>query len=383
MIKLNLPSVMNRSVDPANRIYVLILLGWVAMFALACSGNTPKPAETLIFYRTTDGQVRSINPRTKEQEVILTSRKGDSIRYATLSPDLKFIIYGRHTNQGEAVWLSNINGANPIRVNSPYTITGAGWLAQDRIILYGANGFYKRADEGEIKLYDPYTKQIRSLQSSQNLFTCGENTPTTTFGYLSIANEFGSALGHLEVKDKELGFVPDVWLNLSQIPDLRGGFCQSWTQHLEKIIFTGSLDGRLADLYLATERGQRITRLTDFSRNYNQSWVGPFTISPDGNWALSIVHLAESKRRDHPTGSFLVLVDTRTGDLTDLGKFNSEGNIAWSPEGRFAAVGLSAKDPVTDPEKWDLYILDIATKKLEQITFDGKASTVIDWVQVP
>lgn len=359
------------------------ILVFLAIFVMGCYASLP-PAK--IWYITKSGDVATIEPSTGAKQTIIDNAAESWIRYAKLSADGQHLVYGKISADGEALWLSASDGANQIQVTRVFSITSPTWLSDDQFLWYGADGRYTTAAEGEIALYDVQTRQTQQLQKAGKLTSCNDAALSGGTAWIPLADKSGSSLGRIVIEDNTIKVEPVIPLNMASVPNLKGGDCQSWTAEGKEIVFTGSEGYTLFDtqivenLYLATEQGQLITRLTDFGQEYSQAGISNFEISPDGRWILFLAGLAQPKEPTIQTGVFLGLYDTAARGLTWLGQWRGQGKIVWSPDNRSAAIVLLPGDkmPYVN-EQWDVYVVDVEAKMLRNLTMDGEAGEVFGW----
>lgn len=358
-------------------------LVFIAIFVMGCSASLP-PAK--IWYITKSGDVATIEPSTGTKQTVVDNAPESWIRYAKLSPDRQHLLYGKISGDGEALWLSASDGANQIQVTRVFSITSPTWLSDDQFLWYGADGRYTTSTEGEIALYDVQTRQMQHLQKAGKLTSCNDAALSGGSAWMPLADQSGSSLGRIGIEDNTIRVEPVITLNLASVPNLKGGDCQSWTAEGKEIVFTGSEGYTLFDtqivenLYLATEQGQIITRLTDFGQEYSQAGISNFEISPDGRWILFLAGLAQPKESTLQTGVFLGLYDTAGRELTWLGQWHVQGKIVWSPDNRSAAIVLlpGNKLPYVN-EQWDVYVVDVEPKTMRKLTMDSEALEVFGW----
>ncbi len=357
----------------SRRVYWLLLL---PLLIFACSARKNPPA---IWYVSNASGIETLNPTTLEQRTLVRAEPGTRIDTAELSPNGTYLAYRNYQPGGNAIWLANADGANPIRVTRIFSSTGFAWITDHSLVVMGINDTHLDPATGEVGLYDLVTKETQPLTLQDDPFYCDSGTYDSGMVRVPIANRDFAALGHLELDGSVLRAVPDIRLNFSQPLGAGIGCHQSWTANGAQIVFDPSKgDLKVMDLFVATQQGQTITRLTDWGKDYKQALLGPFAISPNGQWIVLNIHLAprQTDSQNHSEVG-LLSADGKTLQLFD--GFRTEYSLVWSPDSRAVAMSLSRTDTGMSNMLTEIYVLDPESRQLKPLTSDGAFKKVFAW----
>jgi len=186
------------------------------------------------------------------------------------------------------------------------------------------------------------------------------------------------------LRDTTLKSIVDYTISVAHFPDVVFPCCFSWSRDGTKVVFQArdNLQRNISDLYFASNKGQSVTRLTDFGKNYKYVTIKSHAISPDGQWVVLVAQLGLPNLRDEPYRRDLVLVSTVSGAIEFLGKqdfycpADCPLSLVWSPDSRFVATTWAPTGIITEQE---VFAIDIQTKEIKQLTFDGGFKQVFDW----
>ena len=196
---------------------------------------------------------------------------------------------------------------------------------------------------------------------------------------LPLADSVG--LGYLKVEGNSLLQVPEMIFNLSEFPKFSGPRWPTQTGDGKKITFQGSFgfQPNVDEIFLATDNGQSVTRVTKLGDNYSGVTIFSSAISPNGKWVLFNANLYYPHPLDRPAGVYVGLVDVGSKTVELLGNLQGPGNtpIAWSSDSRFAVTSLFPAGSNKGPGQ--LHLIDTETKSIKQITFDSGMKEVIGW----
>ncbi len=184
------------------------LLGWgicVCLLTLA-SARASDTAGSQIWFVNNFSEIRTINPTTLEQRVIIPQKGDTFIELPGLSPDGRRIAYvGPGDGDGSAIWLGDSDGSNDRRISESFAGVSYLWLNDNSLVMMGTNVSYQRPDEGQIALYDLSTQTMRPLVIPEFLSLCG--SPKRPNRVTSWSERY-PALGRLELRDGALVEIP-------------------------------------------------------------------------------------------------------------------------------------------------------------------------------
>ncbi|MBI5030529.1 MAG: hypothetical protein HZB51_08375 [Chloroflexi bacterium] len=160
----------------------------------------------------------------------------------------------------------------------------------------------------------------------------------------------------------------------------KGLGCPGWTpdgQHLVMPVRTNLFN---AELYFISDRGRSVKQITHFDGLYRST---PFpyrvSLSPNSQWAIGWTILNSPLKANLPEGPQLLLISTDGQIVKYLGDFGGTVIFPWSPDSRFVAASLIGPDSDPQTRAREINIIDVQTKEIKQITFDGSTKDVFDW----
>jgi TolB protein len=140
----------------------------------------------------------------------------------------------------------------------------------------------------------------------------------------------------------------------------------AWAPDGSKIAFSSSRTGD-PEIYVADQSGGNLKRLT----NYKMPDVSP-TWNPKTGAQISWV----SGRTGLPQIYIMESDGTNVQRMTDQGYAVSP---AWSPNGQFLTFSWVRHYGPGAPGAWDIYLMDIASKQIVQLTHDGGRNDFPSW----
>lgn len=364
----------------------------------------PKHQQPEIWYVKNFDKVRALNPVTHQQRVLPLGQLHEFASDPGFSPDGRWLAFkkAREDEEGQiidAIWMAEVSAFTPFKITIDfYGGVDYFWLDHYHLAIIGINDRWQRPDQGDWFLYHIPTQQLRQVQPPGNLaITCRQNrasiyanrlpiisSPPTlppTFWELQdgVIRLVGGdtdvvALGHLEVKGDALQLVTNV-----PIPPGDVG-CDSWTPDGERAAISRRTAYHAYDIFLVTDQGRQRRPLTEFWRTYEGgASIGTLSISPDGRWIIFQAHLYQPRFSELVAGNnLLMLLNADDGRLEFLGEHKLYGNFVWSPNSRQVAASLSPRG--ADPDKGgEVHLIDVATRQVTQLTFDGGFKEVFDW----
>jgi len=140
----------------------------------------------------------------------------------------------------------------------------------------------------------------------------------------------------------------------------------AWSPDGSKLAFSSSRSGD-PDIYIVDQSGTNLKRLT----NYKLPDVSP-AWNPKTGAQIAWV----SGRTDLPQ------IYTMESDGTNVQRMTDQGyavSPSWSPNGQFLAFSWIRHYGPGAPGAWDIYIMDIASKQIVQLTHDGGRNDFPSW----
>lgn len=321
--------------------------------------------------KTYDGaEISATNPTTGISRTVVRPPQKVAIAKASLSPDQKYLAY----SIGE-VWLTNIAGSTIQRIGEPYNVVDFFWLNERNLVLIGTDDphNYIFPYEGEWILYDSLTqrRQQLTLTGHEEIVPCPTRYSNNLPPRVPLVGK-GNLLAHWELLGNTIRPVPDITITSEKLP-ARGYGCPSWTLDGDKLALAVETPTHTDEIFLISNKGSSIKQLTRFGDRYQMS---PFHwgvyISPDGHWVIGQVTLDENPGPpDLPNGKQIVLISTDKQTVEFLGKWETNGGFAWSPDSQSVAVSLKPSN--------EIHIISVQTKEIKQLTFDGNLKEVFDW----
>ncbi len=140
----------------------------------------------------------------------------------------------------------------------------------------------------------------------------------------------------------------------------------AWSADGTKLAFSSSMRGS-SEIFLSDSAGGNLKRVTAFSGG---------NMSPAFNPKTGAQIAFVSGRTGLPQVYLMDVDGTNTERLTDTGYAVSP---AWSPNGQFLAFAWRRKYGPGIPGSQDIYIMDVASRKWVQLTFDGGVNDFPCW----
>lgn len=140
----------------------------------------------------------------------------------------------------------------------------------------------------------------------------------------------------------------------------------AWSPDGSKLAFSSSRSGD-PDIYVVDSDGRNLKRLT----NYKMPDVSPVWNPKTGSQIAWV-----SGRTDLPQIYIMESDGTNVQKMTDQGYAVSP---AWSPNGQFLAFSWVRHYGPGAPGAWDIYLMDIASKQIVQLTHDGGRNDFPSW----
>ena len=140
----------------------------------------------------------------------------------------------------------------------------------------------------------------------------------------------------------------------------------AWSPDGSKIAFSSSRTGD-PEIYVVDQSGGNLKRLT----NYRMPDVSPAWNPKTGSQIAWV-----SGRTDLPQ------IYTMESDGTNVQRMTDQGyavSPAWSPNGQFLTFSWIRHYGPGAPGAWDIYLMDIASKQIVQLTHDGGRNDFPSW----
>jgi hypothetical protein len=349
----------------------------IVLLGMVLSGCEMTPQEPAIWFIQNAREVRTFNPRTEQQHVIVPAEPDTWIDYPMLSPDGTRITYVKATDiDGSAVWLARADGSEPRRITYPRKTAVSLWITNTQLLIMSRDDPSDSATEQDA-IYDLGTGKLKSITIPENRAACdwywSSKMPTRVTIWAKT-----SGLGHLVVASDKLLQIVDIPVAESQLPNHWKIGCMSWTLDAKTIILVARDEDWRQDLFLVSDSGRSVTRLTLFTQEYRTSELVP-SISPDGEWVGLDICVDKGPSSAPLDGCYVGLLGTDHGSFSVLLQTYAVGNIVWSPDSRYFAAGLTARDNYTDTAPKQLHIFDRNSQEIKQVIFDGLQQEVFDW----
>jgi Tol biopolymer transport system component len=367
------------------RIVLLCFIVASATFLVAC---IQKPKELEIWYIWRDAssaEIRTLDPSTGQRQVIVRSASGSDILDADISPDGKHVAYlGNDPAQKTSIWLANVDGSNLTQVTPGAETAWYSWLDNNSLILWYGDWI----QDPTIPRLDFYTYDTSKQKMTpvvvegdqQDLFRCALNKFSSHPGLVALSNGSQPGLGHLEPKDGVIKIVTDFTIDLSIFPELIKADCLSWTPDGKKVALQGTtVMLKHEDLFLVSNQGKSVIRLTDFGRDFQEATFSTYAISPDAQWVVATGSLLPRPVFGVSGAATLALVktDTKQVEFMGLPDISSPDRLLWSPDSQYVAITApKVFDRMSDNQ---IYTIDVEKKEIKQLTYDGGQKEVFDW----
>jgi hypothetical protein len=376
--------------------WLIGILGVALLFLnVLLSACTLKADQKEIWYVGRLG-IRAIDPFTQKQRSIVQKDFTIEVAFSSDGQHIAFVM-----PRGElrySIGLANANGSNIRKIIADYYLVDFLWLDNEHLVVMTIDERWKRPDQGDWFLYHIPTQQLRQVQPPSDMaITCRLNRASIYANHLPIVSSPPTlpltfwelqdgvvrlvgdatdvvALGHLEVNGNVLQLVTNVPIPPGDV------FCDSWTPDGERAAIRRRTAYHAEDIFLVTNQGRRRKQLTEFWRTYEGgASIGTLSISPDGRWIIFQAHLYQPRVPGLVAGkNLLLLLNADDGRLEFLGEQKLYGHFVWSPDSRQVAASLSPRGAAPD-KGGEVHIIDVAMRKVTQLTFDGGFKEVFDW----
>ncbi len=319
-------------------------------------------------------EIDAINPSTSQRRVVIRTQKDEVVIWPSFSPNGERLAYIT-----DGIWVANADGANRRRVSDDQRDEDYFWLDNDSLVILRVTAPNQLPYEGEWSVYDLSTRQRRPLSTEgERLIYCPIQRSKALAGK-SPFDEEDNPLGHWEISDNTIKKVMDVNIRRDQLSS-RGLGCPSWTPDGQKVAIAVETPSFSDEIFLISDHGQSVKQLTHFEKGYMSS---PFhfgvAVSPDGRWVIAQGTFDSPRAPNMPEGFQIVLINTENQQVDFLGERHVEGNFVWSPDSRYVAVSLGPKGSDPENTEGEVHVIDVQTKQIKQLTFDGGLKQVYDW----
>jgi Tol biopolymer transport system component len=360
--------------------FVVVLIALVG-----CGERTSGPKIWYVWRNVSSAEIRVLDPISNQQRVIVRSERGEDILGADLSPDGQYIAYGINASKGgTSIWLVDARGSSPKQITQGAESVWSSWLDRNSLIVSSGDWIPgPTLPPLDFYIYDISMRRIMPVVvsgSQRDLFRCAMNKFSDHPERVALSDNSRPALGHLELKDGTIKIVTDSTIDLSEFPELIDADCLSWTPDGKRIVLQGTtVLLKREDLFLASNQGRAVVRLTDFGKDFEQATFSTYAISPDGQWVVAIASLNPRPVFGFPYAATLVLVKTDTKKVTFMGLPDILGpdRLVWSPDSRYVAITApKVFDRMSDNQ---IYVIDIEKKEIRQLANDSGQKEVFDW----
>lgn len=361
--------------------YLVVLIALVG-----CAQKASTPEIWYIWRGVSNAEIRALNPITNQQRLIAQSEAEGNILGADLSPSGKHLAYLKDSPiRGASVWIAERDGFNQIQITEKVESAWYLWLDDNSLLLSSGEWIHGPSlPPLEFYVYNTSkqkTTPIIIAGNQRDLFRCALNKFSSHPEIIALSNNSQPALGHLElIKDGTIKIVSDFAIDLSEFPELIDADCLSWTPDGKTIAFQGTtVLLKHEDLFLASNQGRSVVRLTDFGKNFEQATFSTYAISPDGQWVVAIASLNPRPVFGFPYARTLVLIKTNTKKVEFMGLSDISGpdRLVWSPDSRYVAITApKVFDRMSDNQ---IYLIDVEKKEIRQLTNDSGQKEVFDW----
>lgn len=367
---------------------VLFLVVVVLICTTSCLGKSEQPVIWYERYDSTIGvnEIWMLNPMTQQQRRVIW---GKSIGAPALSPSGKHVAYSDRAQRGDIVWVAQTDGINPRQVTQDAEWTFYFWIDDAALVVATSNYIPFHTDPLDYYLYDVLRQQSRPIDVDRNgpygdgagPWNKLSSNPERTARRIDSKRV---EVVHWELRDASIKSITDYTISVAHFPDVASPCCFSWARDGTKAVFQArdNLQPNIYDLFLASDKGQSVTRLTDFGKNYTYATVQTHAISPDGNWVALIARLGPPDLRNEPYRYDLALANIENRSVEILGQqrfycsLSCSVSLIWSPDSRYVATTWTPTGVITEQE---VFVIDVQSKEIRQLTFDGGLKKVFDW----
>lgn len=241
------------------------------------------------------------------------------------------------------LYLCDYDGANAIKISDDRTLNlSPAWDRKEDKLLFTTY----RTGKMEVWERDIRTGKTHPISAYPGSNNAAEISPDNKEIVITLSKDGNSELYVLDRKGK-------IKRRLTSLPSIE--VSGSWSPTGREIAFASDRSGQ-PQIYIMDSEGFGVTRLT-YDGKYNDS---P-RFSPTGD-VIAFVSRGED-------GKFQVCTIDVTGrDMQRLDQTGSNENPHWSPDGLHLVYTKYAR------QASDIYIMDRYSKKIRQITRDGKSS---------
>lgn len=365
----------------------------VAVLNCACQSTNPR---TQIWYvknihletelRYLDS-IEAIDPDNGQEYVVVQEQPGQAIPYAVFSPDGRHIAYGAGSDTaGTRDIVADSDGSNPREVSSANDSFGSVpyWLSPSTLLMVDA----KRRPDNTLE-YRSFIYDIARKESQKMDFI--DNNESTNFCGPIVSLEGDdprwliwdqTSIGTKALMvDKGIArIVEDTKYHFPGFESFFGAYCSDRFSRNRQFAFSGGvgIDARkIQNIFVAREDNKTIGRLTSFERDYGKATATSMAISPDGRWVIFSVSFLNPKGQGLADGNYVALLNTEDKSMSILSKTWNKGIFAWSPDSKYVAADLYPPGDL-DTEA-EIFVIDIQTRKMKQVTFDGIDKELIAW----
>jgi hypothetical protein len=375
MLILGSPSSRRRFVLAIVKAVFVSSLLVATLFVLGCPVQGDEP---VIWFVEGNRTIRTMNPTTTQEKVIVAADDQATIGQLEISPDGKMIAYAQYVaGRGGAIWLATSDGSNAKRLMRDYKRAEFHWLDDAQILLMGVDDLYRNPAKGDVMLYDLTQGATRPVSLLEDPILCSSSSLAASRGWVMMRTpKYG--LGHFQVVGDTLVQILDVPIVTDQFPDWAFG-CPVWTPDGGTIVLraVSGFAGTMSDLFTAQDRGQSVLRLTQFSPDYGLTEMGDVKVSPDGQWVALVIALEHPRSRGLPDATELALVPIGGGAPFLIAEASGASFVAWSPDSRNVAINTYPQNDHSAPLQ--LHVVDVQTKTIRQLIANDQQQTVFDW----
>ena len=359
------------------------ILGLVLLTTIVLSFcNLPTPATRIWYVDNGDvATIRAINPADGQEIIVMQARQGDGIASGEWSPDGKHLVYNSGHEGQRYLNLAELDRLNQRTIIAASSHVGSFWLDNSSLIGIEINRKSDGTNNVRELLYDVSTEKTREIVAEEverpNCYVQGTNS----YHVMTIGDTFIRS-GQLFVDSNRLNLAKSNTYSLpnSQILYSNSGSCSPRFSKDGRWAFSGGV-GLYAQSFdqvmLTVPNTQFAIQLTDFSQDAETSKIPFSSISPNGEWVIFSIWLSSPKIPKLVDGNYIALVNTANKKVTWLAQTWAHGDFVWSPDSNYVAGLLNPPDN-TDANA-EIFIIDIQTQRLKQMTFNGSATQVIDW----
>lgn len=329
-------------------------------------------------------QLIAFDPSRATSRVVIPTHPGklEIVAFSPAGTNLAYIVADEF---GRTIWISKGDGSNfrpitPVAKSALYV-----WLNDSELLVATSNQPYTRADEGDWFLYDVKSNSKQELlnQGHVTLLCIGGSNGKPIdlqFDRLSFLGDHDSLeYGQLSAQEGRVQKTTPTRVDLSQFPNTNGALCNFAMFEKNQVAFIWYSSENNAEIGTATATSAQVTRLTNFAKQYEESFIHTMAVSPDQHWLVFAASLASPKQPGLPSGDIIGRINLQDGEIEVL--HNQElgygGFFTWSPDSRYVAIELPL--PGSNPITNEIYSIDMNTKKVELIMDDKSLKRLVAW----